>query len=121
MRTRIVHLAAACLGVAILAGCQTRPGYAPRDLEAMYDRDGQARSLALSAPPVRALAMTQPDADRWYDGRNDVGPFVTAGTRSVIREQSVTFTRDRQFIVNGRVFDRYDQTTFRRSISESER
>lgn len=105
----------------VLAGCQTRPGYALRDVQPLYDEFGHARSLTLTTPAVRMATPSRRDYEPWYVGRRDVGPFVTAGTVSSRHERSVTFTRDSQYISNGRVYDRYRETTYRRSYSESTR
>lgn len=105
----------------LLVGCQTRPGYTYRDVMPMYDDFGHARSLTLSSPMVRTASQVRPAIEPWYVGRRDQGPFVTAGHISLRHEQSVTYTIDRQHIINGRVYDRYDETTRRRTYRDSTR
>lgn len=87
----------------------------------MYDDFGHARSLTLSTPMVRAASPIDSSIEPWYVGRRDRGPFVTAGHISLRHEQSVTYTTDRQHTINGRVYDRYDETTRRRTYRDSTR
>lgn len=111
-----------CVSIALLlAGCQTRQGYSQRDVMPLYDEFGHARSLALSTPVVRTSEGREYGIEPWYVGRRDYGPFVTAGTISLRHEQSVTYTTDRQYIRNGRVYDRYNETTYRRTYRDSAR
>ena len=121
MRPRAIQLAMCCLSLVLLSGCQTRPGYTYRDVQPLYNQDGQARSLTLSTLPVHAIKVSSRNQDRWYEGRRDLGPFVTSGYNSVHHEQTVTYTRDHQHIRNGRVYDYYNQTTYRRTTSEAAR
>ncbi len=109
------------LSALLLVGCQTRPGYTYRDVAPLYDDFGHARSLALTTSVVRSAQRPQPTYEPWYVGRRDVGPFVTAGYVSPRQEQSVTYTTDRQYIYNGRVRDRYSETTRRRTYQDSTR
>ena len=114
---------AAMLGLSalLLVGCQTRPGYSLRDVQPMYDDYGHARSLVLSTPAVRSTQQTRHQHEPWYAGRRDVGPFVTAGTISPRYERSVTYSTDRQYISNGRVYDHYQETTHRQTYRDSTR
>ena len=121
MRCQLFQFMSLCLCALLLAGCSTRPGYALRDVQPMYDEFGHARSLALTAPVVRTAMPVRRPYEPWYAGRRDVGPFVTAGSVSTRHESSVTYTRDSQHIFNGRVYDRYNETTYRRTYSEGTR
>ena len=121
MRGPLFTIAVLSLSALLLVGCQTRPGYAYRDVQPLYDEFGHARSLALTTPVVRTAERPRLEREPWYTGRRDLGPFVTAGSLSLRYEQSVTYTTDRQYIVNGRVYDRYNETTRRRTYRESTR
>ncbi|MFK7788759.1 MAG: hypothetical protein AB8C95_04590 [Phycisphaeraceae bacterium] len=122
MRSHPLFISALGLSALLLVGCQTtRPGYSLRDVSPLYDDFGHARSLVLTTPVVRTSQRPQPHRSPWYAGRRDVGPFVTAGTISLRQEQSVTYTTDRQLTVNGRVYDRYEETTRRRTYRDSTR
>lgn len=70
---------------------------------------------------VSSANLDAPSLDAWYAGRNDFGPSVSVGYRSQTYDRSVTYTRDRQFISNGRVIDQYSQTTYRRTVREGTR
>lgn len=83
--------------------------------------EGQARSLAFTSQIVQSNQLLPPSYQAWYTGRNDVGPSVAAGARTTSYQRSVTYTRDQQSIFNGRVYDNYQQTTYRRTVTESER
>lgn len=109
------------LSALLLVGCQARPGYTYRDVQPLYDDFGHARSLALTTPVVRTAQRPNAVHEPWYTGRRDVSPFVTAGYLSLRHEQSVTYTTDRQHTVNGRVYDRYSETTHRRTYRDSTR
>lgn len=121
MRCHACLIPTLTLSALLLVGCQTRPGYTYRDVAPMYDDFGHARSLALSTPAVRASTHHDSTREPWYIGRRDQGPFVTAGHISLRHEHSVTYTTDRQYIVNGRVYDRYSETTRRRTYRDSTR
>ncbi len=121
MHSHPLLISALGLSALLLVGCQTRPGYTYRDVSPLYDDFGHARSLVLTTPVVRTAQRPGPDHTRWYAGRRDVGPFVTAGYVSPRHEQSVTYTTDRQFSINGRVYDRYSETTRRRTYQDSTR
>jgi hypothetical protein len=121
MRGHLSIIAALSLSALLLVGCQTRPGYALRDVAPLYDDFGHARSLTLSSPVVRTSFLPNDTSARWYDGRRDIGPFVTSGTQSLRHEESVTFTRDSQYIYGDRVYDRYNETTHRRTYRSSTR
>ncbi|MEM9345964.1 MAG: hypothetical protein AAGB26_05025 [Planctomycetota bacterium] len=121
MRSSAFLITTLSLSALLLVGCQTRPGYAQRDVMPLSDGFGNARSLVLSTPAARTSEHIDRSIEPWYAGRRDFGPFVTAGTVSLREEQSVTFTRDRQSTINGRVFDRYDETTLRRTFRNSTR
>lgn len=118
-------VAFALLGVLLLGGCHARPGmhgYAHAPLP--RDDYGQARSLVMPSRVVQAyqiLSGQAPPIEPWYDGRNDWVPSVTAGYQSIVYERSVTYTRDHQSISNGRVYDRYNESTYRRTVRESVR
>ena len=114
-------ISALSLSTLLLIGCQSRSGYTPHDALPLYDHTGQARSLALSTPAVRSSASSHSRPEPWYIGRRDLRPFVTAGSVSRRHEHSVTVTRDRQFVFNGRVYDRYNQTTYRKTHRDSTR
>ena len=121
MRSHPLFISALGLSALLLTGCQTRPGYTSRDVSPLYDDYGHARSLVLTTPVVRTAQRPQPSYEKWYVGRRDVGPFVTAGYVSPRYEQSVTYTTDRQYTYNGRVYDRYSETTRRRTYQDSTR
>jgi predicted small secreted protein len=108
------------LAALLLVGCQTRPGYTQRDVSPLYDDFGHARSLTLTTPVVRTAQ--RPDIyEPWYNGRRDISPFVTAGSISQQYEESVTTTRDSQHIYGDRVYDRYNETTYRRTYRSGTR
>lgn len=110
----------ALLSLTVLSGCSNRPAWVSKhDADPLIDRYGNARSLVLSTPLVNSAQLLPPQYDPWYASRNDRGPYVTLQTSDV--ETSVTYTRDRQYISNGRVYDRYDQTTYRRTYRGSTR
>ncbi len=115
------YLVASVLSLLALAGCQGRAELDRADYGPLFSASGQARSLVLPADGARSVAAGRPLVQPWYVGRNDSGPSVSAGYRSTTFERSVTYTRDRQSISNGRVFDRYDQTTYRRSVRDAAR
>jgi hypothetical protein len=121
MRSQRLFIPVLGLLLLLMVGCQTRPGYTLRDVQPLYDEFGHARSLTLTTPVVRTAMPAQRTYEPWYAGRRDIGPFVTAGSVSPRYEQSVTTTRDSQYIFNGRVYDRYRETTYRRTYSESTR
>ena len=124
MSGKTPHLVALLtLCVFVLGGCHARHGSHTRDFGPLQDHYGQARSLALPTQMNRsASASAQAMAyEPWYVGRNDIVPSVSVGYDSTRFERSVTYTRDQQLIVNGRVYDRYNQTTYRRTVSESTR
>jgi len=112
---------ALALAAFMLVGCHGAPKWTTKDVQSLYDEAGYARSLALSTPPIRELAMSEPGYEPWYAGRRDIGPSVIVGYESSRREQVFTYTRDRQYHSHGRVYDRFDETTYRRSYSESSR
>ena len=121
MRGQRSLVATLSLSALLLAGCQSGPGgYAHRDVAPLHDDFGHARSLALTTPVIRTSQRTSA-YEPWYYGRSDVGPFVTAGSVSLRQEESVTYTRDSQYIYNGRVYDRYKETTYRRTYRSSTR
>ncbi|MEO0476390.1 MAG: hypothetical protein AAF085_10555 [Planctomycetota bacterium] len=120
MRGHLPTIAVLCFSALLLVGCQTRPGYTLRDVQPLYDEFGHARSLALTSPVIRTAERPK-GIEPWYTGRRDIGPFVTAGSVSLRQEQSVTYTTDRQYTINGRVYDRYYETTRRRTYRESTR
>ena len=124
MRSRATLLTAACLSLLVLTGCQsTGPGgITSIDIEPMYHYDNSARSLALSSPAVNAIREpgNTPGYEPWYAGRNDRLPAAMVENTGVF-EVTETFTVDRQSIYNGRVYDRYDRTTYRRTFQEGPR
>lgn len=122
MRCHALLISMLALSALLLVGChQTRPGYTARDVMPMYDDYGHARSLALSTPAVRTSRHIDSNIEPWFYARRDQGPFVTAGHISLRHEQSVTYTTDRQYTYNGRVYDRYEETTRRRTYRDSTR
>ena len=121
MRGHLFTITVLSLSTLLLVGCQTRPGYTYRDVQPLYDEFGHARALSLTTPFVRTAERPLLSHEPWYAGRRDIGPFVTAGSLSLRYEQSITYTTDRQEIVNGRVYDRYSETTRRRTFRESTR
>ncbi len=121
MRCQRLFILTLGLLLLVLAGCSTRPGYSLRDVQPLYDEFGHARSLVLTTPVVRTATPSQRAYEPWYAGRRDVGPFVMSGSIPSRHERSVTTTRDSQHIYNGRVYDRYNETTYRRTYSESTR
>lgn len=115
------HLAGLCVAAVLLTGCQHNPVVSERDLTPLIDHRGQARSLSLTTPSVQAAQLMPPGFETWYDTRNDTGPSVFAGYSSATYERSVTYTRDRQSTYNGRVRDRYSETTYRKTYRETTR
>ena len=107
------------LGVLLLGGCHSRPDMNARDYGPLTGPFGEGRSLALPGDGIRSASAAPLGYEPWYVGRNDRVPSVVVGYESARFEQSTTYTRDQQVIINGRVFDRYDETTYRRSFSES--
>lgn len=120
MPLRIVQSACILALLAITVGC-SHPLVSERDVQPLPYMEGGARSLALTSQFVQSNQLLPPGYGAWYAGRNDVGPSVTAGTQSLRHESSVTYTRDRQHSFNGRVFDAYQETTYRRTTTESTR
>lgn len=124
MRFGATPLSATCLSLSVLTGCQSSgpSGITDIDVEPITYRDGSARSLALSSRTVRAIQVPFEGAyyEPWYAGRNDRHPGVLVDNTGVF-EVSETFVIDQQLIYNGRVIDRYDQTTIRRTIREGYR
>lgn len=111
--------AVSLIGLLVLGGCHSRPDLRHADRGLFLGYDDRPGSLVLAGrAPVATTAQT---AVPWYAWRNDVGPTVSVGYDSARYERSVTYTRDRQTIIGGRVFDRYDQTTYRRTVRESVR
>jgi hypothetical protein len=125
MRSHLAIITSLCLSLLLVVGCHHHGGshasYTRHDAMPLHDQSGHARSLVLTTPAVRTLAESNRRPDPWYFARRDVGPFVAAGTISLRHESSYTVTRDSQHIINGRVFDDYDQTTYRRTYRESTR
>lgn len=109
------------LAVGVLGGCHSRPGFSELEGTPLRNHQGHAGSLVLPNQPGQAARADSDGRLPWYAWRNDIGPSVTAGYQSTRYETSVTYTRDRQFISGGRAYDRYDQTTYRRSYRESSR
>ena len=121
MRGHLSPIAALSLSALLFVGCQTRPGYTQRDIAPMFDEFEHARSLTLTSPVVQTSRLTSDNREHWYTGRRDVGPYVSSGYVTIRYEQSMTYTRDSQRIYGDRVYDRYDQTTYRRTYRESAR
>ena len=113
-------LLAAVAVLVLLGGCHSHPSaFSERDDWPLYDIRGNARSLSLTSTPVRNAQLLPPLYEPWYASRNDVGPSVVAGYDAPSYSSSVTYTRDRQSVRNGRVYDDYDETTYRRTFRES--
>lgn len=121
MRCHALSVSVSALAALLLVGCQAPHGYSERDSDPLYDEFGHARSLVLSTPAVRQASQRPSPYEPWYTGRRDLGPFVTSGSVSLRREQSVTYTTDRQYTLNGRVYGRYEETTRRRTYRDSTR
>lgn len=120
MRHRRIQFAACLAALLLLGACQgTYEPLSSRDRGLLIDREGQSRSLALTTQTVQSAQLLPPGFDTWYASRNDRVPYVISGYESSIIQSSVTYTRDSQNTVNGRVFDNYNQTTYRRSYQES--
>ena len=120
MRGQLSFIAMLSLSALLLVGCQTRPGYTYRDVAPLHDDFGHARSLTITEPVVRT-SLPHDRYETWYHGRRDIGPFVTAGTISLRYEESVTETRDSQRIYGDHVYDRYNETTYRRTYRSGTR
>jgi len=120
MRGHLPLIAVLSLSALLSVGCQTRPIYSHRDASPLRDDFGHARSLTLTTPVIRTSRQHE-RYEPWYAGRRDIGPFVTAGTISLRHEQSVTTTRDSQYIYGDRVYDRYQETTYRRTYRSGTR
>lgn len=119
---RLPLIALALLTVLVLGGCHSRPSQHAFSYAPHRDDQGRAGSLVMPSDTLRRVTGDAPPAYlAWYAGRNDIVPSVTAGYASTRYEQSVTYTRDRQTISGGRVYDHYNQTTYRRTFSESAR
>ncbi len=103
-----------CLGGCLaLIGCeQPQP---MTDFGPQLDTEGVPRSLALDTPLLQHLRETR-GIDRgqaWYDARNDQTLAATSGYELPTVQSSVTYTRDRQYFSNGRVYDNVSSTTYR--------
>ena len=118
---RLQPVALALLGLVVLSGCHSRPTTYALDRGPMRDHRGQAASMVMQSDWVRTASADSPAYAAWYAGRNDLVPSVTAGYESARYEQTVTYTRDRQYISGGHVYDRYDQSTYRRTYREGAR
>ena len=116
MRVHALPILAAIVTLALLSGCHShRHGYDPHNDWPLYDERGAARSLVLTTPGVRNAQLLPPTYEPWYISRNDMGPSVVAGYEEPEYSSSVTYTRDRRSIYNGRVRDHFDETTYRRT------
>jgi hypothetical protein len=93
------------------------------DLGPQLDAEGYHRSVALDSPLLRHLQVRQRSRDglSWYDGRNDRTLAVNAGYDLPSLQRSVTLTRDRQYLSNGRVHDIYSSTTYRTEYRQNVR
>ncbi len=120
MRNTFVHLAILALALLLLGGCHSRPGLSRLDRGPLYDDMGHAGSLVMPSEAVRSASLALP-YEPWYAGRNDQGPSVSVGYQSFAYDRSITYTRDSQYMSGGRVYDRYSQTTYRRTVRESQR
>lgn len=120
-------VAVALLGLLMLTGChshgdpQARPGLNALDRAPLHDRQQHAASLVMPSDWQRTANADSTNLYAWYAGRNDIGPSVSAGYATARYERTVTYTRDRQTISGGRVYDHFHQSTYRRSIRESVR
>lgn len=121
MLIRRCQLATLVLAAALFAGCrQTPPHYRGADARPLFHQhDGSARSLVSDSDAMAQLTYTPGEA--WYLDRRDYRPSVQSGYVSSRHEITVTYTRDAQYISGGQAYDRYRQTTYRRSIRESQR
>lgn len=101
----------ACLGLG-LVGCSQPKNTV--DLGPQLDADGNRRSVALQTPLLQYLQERETaSADLpWYADRNDRTLAVDAGYVSPTFQDSVTYTRDRQYQTGGRVFDHFSSTTY---------
>lgn len=69
-----------------------------------------------------ALVAARPTrVEPWYLGRNDAVDSVYYGERYPVFEVTATHTRDQQSISGGRVYDRFNQTTYRRRVYRTRR
>ena len=123
MLIRRCQLATLLAAAALFVGCrQAPPHYRAVDARPLVNQsDGSARSLASDSDAMTKLAYTPGPSDAWYLDRRDYRPSVQAGYVSAQHEITVTYTRDSQYISGGQAYDRYRQTTYRRSIRESQR
>lgn len=121
MPCHVLSVSVFTLAALLLVGCQAPLGYTERDSQPLYDEFGHARSLVLSTPAVRQTNQRPSPYEPWYTSRRDLGPFVTSGSVLMRHEQSVTYTTDRQYTLDGRVYGRYEETTRRRTYRESTR
>lgn len=122
MMIRRCQLATLLLASAMFAGCQQAPPhYRAADARPLTSYDGSARSLASDSDGLAKLSANAGSVDAWYLDRRDYRPSVLSGYVSPRHEVSVTYTRDSQYVSGGRVYDSYRQTTYRRSIRESQR
>ncbi|MEX0652877.1 MAG: hypothetical protein WD534_12420 [Phycisphaeraceae bacterium] len=120
-RRRVTWLVVAAAGVALLVGCQGGLGGDARELRPLVDAEGEPRSLAFaSAQQRRAVAEADlPPGEPWYAGRADVRASVEAGVQAFTFERAATVTVDRQRSFRGRVFNSYNQTTYRERVTET--
>ncbi|MEO0586186.1 MAG: hypothetical protein AAF078_00965 [Planctomycetota bacterium] len=100
------------------SGCTTAPTHAP-----LTDGYGHPRSLVTDPAPMVALRPTPAEraaaGTPWYASRQDRPVAVAAGYVSPRFERTVTVTRDRQDIYNGRVRDNVDVDTYSTTVRES--
>jgi len=105
-----------------IGGCQSNWMLHDANLGMSRDEHHETRSTALPSKHVRVLGLAHgAEPDAWYASRNDAQLTVEAGHRSAIYDAQYTFTRDQQYISNGRVRDHYNQRTYRTSVVESRR
>lgn len=119
MVIRCCQIATLLLAALLLVGCSAQPLYGGLDGDRAYHYDGSSRSLALDSTRQTALTAARPPGDAWWVNRRDQGPVAYGGVVGVQRETTVTYTRDTQYISGGRVYDRYQRSTYRRSVQDS--
>ena len=112
MQTLRVITVTACLAFA-LAGCSQPKNTVDRGPQ--LDADGNRRSVVLQTPLQQYLQERETaSADLpWYADRNDRMLAADAGYASPTFQDSVTYTRDRQYQSGGRVYDHFSSTTYR--------
>jgi hypothetical protein len=113
------------LSLSLLTACESKPSRARYD--ATFAVPGQPRSMVMDSPRQQRLQTTLPESTEntdylpWYLVRNDARLSTEAGYVSPMTQEAAGYTYDRQSTSNGRVYDSYSNTVYRRFRIEAER